>query len=531
MSNRNSLGTTIKAVGLFVMALVFGGMVWGQAPGIQWAKCYGGSGVEGAYCVKQTSDGGYVMGGYANSNDSQVTGNHGGYDCWVVKVDATGTLQWEKSFGGTSDDILVHISPDINGGYIIAGQTNSNNDEVIGNHGGWDGWLLKIDDTGRIVWDSVMGSTGLESFNKVLNTPDSGYLVVGTSGAFNGSVPGSYGSNDVWVLKFTKTGAVSWSKVFGGPDDDFGYNAVNTNDNGFLITANTYGGGMVTGYHGGGDAWLLKLNDTGGVQWNKCYGGSNYDSPNGVFQKSNGDFIVGASTNSSDGEVTGNHGGYDYWVFSINDTGALLWERTYGGTGDEWIGVNIFSTYDSGIVMTGLTSALSDEVTSDSHTTIGTCDFWVLKTNDTGAILWENAFGGSGADTGNFIIQTIDSGYAITGCTVSNNYDVSGNHGSTDYWLVKLAKDPPLQVETIQSDPAIKVYPTLTNGVVYVELPQGYEGANIVLTDMTGNKIQTRIAGQPNKRSVQISNLPEGMYFLDVVSHDRVSSFKVVYHP
>ena len=529
MNNRNILGTTIKAVGLSVMALVFGGMAWGQAPGIQWAKCYGGSGHDAPISVCQTSDGGYIMGGESSSTDGQVTGNHGSLDCWVVKTDSLGNLQWEKSYGGAGDDIINQLAIDVNGGYIIVAETNSSGGDVIGNHGGWDGWVIKINDTGGIVWDSVMGSTATDFFTGVSNTPDSGYLVVGSSGAANGNVPFNFGGTDAWIIKLSRTGAIIWNKVFGGPNTDQGIHIANTIDNGYLISSYTEGGGTITGYHGNGDAWLLKLNDTGGLQWNKCYGGTGNEGALCVVQKSNGNYIVGSWSNSDDGQVTGNHGDYDYWVFSTDDTGRLVWEKSYGGSGFDDFG-SLCLTFDSNIIMAGMALNLDGDVTS-SHTTTGGGDYWVLKTNDTGKIIWENTFGGSAGDTAFNVIQTTDSGYAVAGYTASNNWEVSGNHGNTDYWLVKLAKDPPLKVETIQSDPAIKVYPTLTNGVVYVELPQGYENANIVLTDVTGKKIQTRIAGQPNKRSVQISNLSEGMYLLNVVSHDRVSSFKVVYHP
>jgi hypothetical protein len=453
-------------------------------------------------------------------------------DWWVVKTDASGNILWQKSYGGSSDDLLDGIAIDANGGYILTGFTNSGDGEISGYHGGGDGWIVKIDDTGHIVWDSVMGSSGFDFFNGVLNTPDSGYLVAGSSGAWNGNVPYSYGSNDVWVIKFTKTGALAWNKVYGGTGADYGFNPTLTADGGYIITGVTAGGGMVAGFYGGyGDAWLLKLNDTGGMEWNKNYGGSGYENALWAVQMSNGHYLVSASTNSNNHEVSGNHGGYDCWIYSVDDTGAFLWGKCYGGAGNEGTGINIVPTYDSGFIFESYTSQLSGEVTAETHSTIGATDFWVVKINDNGAIVWENAFGGSGADSAVYIIQTADSGYAVTGASTSNNYDVSGNHGNEDYWLLKLKKDLPLRVAPVEADPAIQVYPTLTNGLVYVVLPQGYEQSTLSLTDMTGRIINTAIGGTPGKRSVQINNLPEGMYLLSVQQGGRVSSYKVIYKP
>ena len=530
MSNRNILGNTIKAVGLSVMALVFGGVAFGQAPGVQWAKCYGGSALDFPVSISPTKDMGYILGGLSSSNDDEVSGNHGWTDCWIVKTDSIGNLMWEKSYGGSGYEQINQITEDINGGYIIVANTNSGDGNVHGYHGGdGDGWIIKIDDTGHIVWDTVLGSSGNDFFDGIINTPDSGYLAIGSSGAADGNVPINFGNNDVWAVKLSKNGTMEWNKVYGGSGNDYGFRVTNTLDNGYLIGAYTESGDLSNGYHGGGDAWLIKLNDTGMLEWNKCYGGSNEEAASAITQNINNNYIIGCTSNSNDGQVTGNHGNYDYWIFSINDTGKLLWEKSYGSTGYDVFG-GFYKTFDSGVILNGGAENIDGDVTS-THDSTGGADFWIVKINDTGAILWENTFGGSNGDTGSNVVQTIDSGYAVIGGTKSNNWDVSGNHGSEDVWLLKLYKDPPLKVETIQSDPAIKVYPTLTNGVVYVELPQGYESANIVLTDMTGNKIQTQIAGQPNKRSVQISNLPDGIYLLDVVSHDRVSSFKVVYHP
>ena len=165
-----------------------------------------------------------------------ASGNHGGDDCWVVKTDAVGTILWEKSYGGSGDEQVSHIAVDINGGYIISAFTSSNNGDISSNHGAFDGWLIKIDDTGRIVWQKVRGSTGYDYFNFVLNTPDSGYLAVGVAGANDGDIGGLNGASDFWVVKFTKSGAISWNKVYGGPGNAWAIGELLIQGEGFLHT-------------------------------------------------------------------------------------------------------------------------------------------------------------------------------------------------------------------------------------------------------------------------------------------------------
>ncbi len=506
--------------------------VCAQVPSIQWQKCYGGSGYDGANSVCQTADGGFLLGGYSNSSDSQVTGSRGDQDCWLVRTDATGNIIWQKSYGGSGADFLDQSTVDINGGFMFAAATSSNDGDVSGNHGGMDdGWLVKTDDTGHIVWQHVMGSSDFDFFNAIINTPDSGYIAVGAASAADGDISGLHGNADVWVVRLSKTGAVLWSKVYGGPNYDYAFNIINTADHGFMVACNIYGsGGQVTTGFGMADIWLLKLDDTGGILWQKTYGGNYSEIGGSVLQMASGNYVVGCSSASTTGQVTGNHGNLDYWLFAINDTGGLLWERSYGGAGNEELGDNIVQTFDGGFLASGFTTGCTGDVTEVSSPITGGADFWVLKVNVTGAIVWENAFGGSSRDSGVCVIQTLDSGYAVAGGTTSHNYDVGANHGTEDYWLLKLAKEPPLKVIPSVGEGAVSVYPTLTNGIVYLEWPDGTQPAesHISLSDISGRDLHPVLYGSGSKRWVRFSDLPVGMYILRVGTGGTEQVFKIV---
>ncbi len=113
-------------------------------PNIQWQKALGGSEYEQSWCVSQTGDGGYITCGYTLSNNGEVFGNHGGYDFWVVKLSSTGSIQWKKNLGGNDNEWAYSIEQTKDGGYILAGFTQSNNGDVSGNHGDKDAWVVKL---------------------------------------------------------------------------------------------------------------------------------------------------------------------------------------------------------------------------------------------------------------------------------------------------------------------------------------------------------------------------------------------------
>jgi len=500
-----------------------------QAPTIQWEKTYGGSKVDGANYIQQTRDGGYIYSGYSNSTDGDVTGGHGDVDCWIVKVDALGSIQWERSLGGNGYDQGGQVKEDVNGGYIVAAYTVSDNGDVTGGVGGGDGWVIKLDDTGGIVWETAMGSTGFDFFNAVSNTPDSGYIVVGAAGGNNGDITGfGGGSEDLWVVKFTKTGTVSWNKVYGGTAYEIGFDLVAASDNGCYIAALEQGNDTsISGYHGGvEDAWVIRLDDTGGVMWSKVYGGSMDDKVTAITKTPSGNYILSGYSNSSDGDVVNNHGGFDYWTFAINDTGKMLWTNCYGGPHDEVAFTNA-ATFDGGAIIGGYASSSVGEVTGNH----GSADYWVVKVDDTGTIVWEQSFGGSLGDSVNAVIQMVDSGFALTGTTASSNGDVTANHGHSDLWTIKLNKSTTTSVNLIAANNAIQVYPTLTGGVVHIVMPQGYEHAAINMVDVTGNQCGNISATSGLNRTVNISNVPAGMYLLQVVNGREVNTYKVVYHP
>jgi hypothetical protein len=141
--------------------------------------------------------------GQSGSNDGNVTGNHGESDYWVIKLDGTGNLLWQKSLGGTGSDGARSIQQTSDGGYIVAGHSNSTDGDVKGNQGGDDYWIVKLDNIGNLTWQKAMGGTDTDIAKSIQQTSDGGYIVAGYSKSNGGDVPANNGEADYWIVKLT----------------------------------------------------------------------------------------------------------------------------------------------------------------------------------------------------------------------------------------------------------------------------------------------------------------------------------------
>ena len=346
---------------------------------IQWQKTLGGTGNDYAQSIQQTTDGGYIVAGQTNSNDGDVTGYQGGiYDFWVVKISTTGTIQWQKTLGGTGDDYAQSIQQTTDGGYIVAGFTGSNNSgDVTGFQGYFDCWVVKISTTGEIQWQKTFGGTGMDFAQSIQQTTDGGYIVAGSTGSNNsGNVTGFQGYFDYWVVKISTTGEIQWQKTLGGTESDSAYSIKQTTDGGYIVAGQTNSNdGDVTGFQGGTyDVWVVKLSSTGIIQWQKTLGGTGSEYTSSIQQTSDGDYIVAGNTSSNDGDVTGNYGIVDNWIVKLSTLGTIQWQKTFGGTEVDST-YSIQQTTDGDYIVVGETNSNDGDV-SGNH---GGYDVWIVK--------------------------------------------------------------------------------------------------------------------------------------------------------
>ena len=289
---------------------------------IEWQKSLGGSNPEFATSIEQTTDGGYIVAGYSYSNDGDVTGHHGttSYaDYWIVKLTSAGTITWQKSLGGDEWDKASSIQQTSDGGYIVAGDSFSTNGNVTGNHGLTDYWIVKLTSTGTIVWQKSFGGLYGEYARSIQQTADGGYIVSGSGDSLDGDVIGNHGLSDYWIVKISSTGLLEWQKSLGGSKYDICYSIQQTNDGGYIVAGDSAStNGDVTGNNGNNDYWIVKLTSTGSIAWQKSLGGSSYDLGRSIKQTTDGGYIVAGYSYSNDGDVTGNHGLIDYWIVKLS---------------------------------------------------------------------------------------------------------------------------------------------------------------------------------------------------------------------
>ena len=363
--------------------------------GTTFDKTFGGH-VQ-ANSIVQTADGGYAVAG------STLSKGAGGYDMWVVKLEANGNKQWDKTFGGNYWDKATSIVQTRDGGYAVAGITSSKG------AGRYDMWVVKLDANGNKQWDKTFGGSNDDEATSIIQTADGGYAVAGIT------LSKGAGARDMWVVKLDANGYKQWDKTFGGSYWDEAKSIVQTSDGGYAVAGITLSKGA-----GHFDMWVVKLDANGNKQWDKTFGGSYWDKATSIVQTRDGGYAVAGYTYSKGARYYE----YDMWVVKLDARGKRKWDKTFGGSDDDYAN-SIVQTSDGGYAVAGYTESKG----------AGGYDMWVVKLNARGKRKWNKTFGGSDDDKAYSIVQTSDSGYAVAG------YTKSKGAGKKDMWVLKLDKD------------------------------------------------------------------------------------------
>ncbi|MFT3912007.1 MAG: gliding motility-associated C-terminal domain-containing protein [Ferruginibacter sp.] len=335
---------------------------------IQWKKCYGGTGVDGTGSILQTPDGGYMFTGRTASNDGDVTGNHGMEDVWLVKITATGVLQWQKCFGGSNTDWGETLTAGSDGNYLVGGRTDSQDGDVTNWHGGSDDdiWLIKVDINGNVLWQRCYGGTASDHITHMIATSDGGYFFTGLSESDDGDISCINPIGSGWNVKLGNAGNIQWQNCM--PVGLIG-NPLQTNDGGYIIAGDNNISSM--------DIYIVKTGANGAMQWERNFGGTDNDYPTDIQVTADGGYIIAAQTRSADGDICRNKGTDDIWVLKLDNAGNKEWQRTVGGTGIDGA-ARIVITTDGGYLLCGTTSS-NDVDISGNHSSSN--DITLVKLN------------------------------------------------------------------------------------------------------------------------------------------------------
>lgn len=413
--------------------------VCGAAPGIEWETTYGGNGCEYAYSMVPLAGGDVLLCGSSSYNADTF----GGSDLCLGEVGDGGSREGWTFYGGTEWDNGMAIQATSDGGWILAGSSESNDVNVSGNHGELDAWVVKLNPDRTTAWQQCLGGIEADSADFVIQTADGGYLVTGKTSS--PELPGYTGWDDAFVAKLLPDGTLDWMQCYGGTNIDGALDAIET-PGGYLIRGYT-GSDDLPGYHGFWDLWLINITKSGAVDWQRCYGGSDleinhlYDFGRGLISCPDG-YLVLATTKSTDGDVSVPvHGSADIWLLKIAPDGSILSQTAIGGEAYEKIGT-IRTASGGGYILAASTHSTGGDVTG-KHGAADNADYWVVRLAPDLSIVWQKCLGGSHDDFAYDVCEITPGVFEIAGHTLSDDGDVTDFHMEpgfrcADAWIVRL---------------------------------------------------------------------------------------------
>lgn len=422
---------------IFIISLALPTISKAQAPEIEWENTIGANSSDALYSIKQTSDGGYIVGGCSNSEISgdKTEDNCGEFslsaDFWILKLNDAGVIQWQNTIGGTSEEERCFVFQTPAGDYIAAGSSASGKDceKTSNSYGGPDYWILKLNTYGVLLWQMKIGGESGDYLMDIKPTSDGGFILGGYS--YKATIGGNkteagIGLLDYFIVKISPTGTIEWQNTIGTIADDFLTSINPCADGGYIVAGYTTGGisgdkteaSMSPGY---ADYWILKLDNTGNIVWQNTIGGNFTDISNVILPTTDGGFLVsGYSDSGISGDKTESTlGSSRPWILKLDATGNIVWQNS---------------------INDGPNPVTDMIYTSDGNYLLTGGAFWLCKINPLGDEIWSQTIGSGYSPT---LMQTADQGYIIGG---NSNYGITDvksepNYGSNDYWVVKLAPD------------------------------------------------------------------------------------------
>lgn len=522
----------------------------------QWDYRFGGNIMEwNTYCI-ETSDNGYLIGGSSNSpsggDKSQFNCDFSlnTFDYWVVKTDSEVNLQWEKRFGGYSEDELSSVI-EVSDGYILAGTSQSPTgcDKLSQLKGQDDYWVVKTDFAGDPLRERDYGGTWGNQLSCVLKLANDGILLGGSSSSDSSgdkTQPNwdpSLSTSDYWIVKTDSAGTIIWDKRFGGTEDDRLTSMVKTSDGGFILGGTSFSGAdgdktepnwnvnLVTS-----DYWIVKIDSMGNYQWDKRFGGTLSEYIGDVKQTDDGGYILfGSSFSDISGDRTQSNwdptlATTDYWVVKTDPSGNKLWDRRYGGDNYDGEGRTILLTNDGGYLLTGI--SYSDSSGDHPERNIFGRQPWIVKIDLNGDIQWTKCIRLNGGGDFCTALQLKDDCFLFPMSTDAGTggEKTQNNRGDDDYWLIKYCDSNLINSisQAGNEDMMIGIYPNPTTGKFTIQNAQ-FTIKDKLIYNLLGEKIIIpQIPNSTLPTEADISALPSGIYILQIVAGDKTFHTKII---
>lgn len=531
----------------FLMVFILNSILFSaQAPAIDWQKVYGGIGNERLNKIIHTVDGGYILSG---ESESEVSGDKtlpifGGFDYWIIKTNASGAIEWQKDFGGSDSENRPTIMETSDGGYLIGGDSQSNisGNKTENTNGFNDFWVLKLNNLGNIEWQNTIGASFTDILSSIIETPDGGYLLGGSS-VSNSSNDKSennvgfpfglpyYTYYDYWIVKIDTLGNIQWDNTIGSKLTDAVTITLNASDGGYLIggyTSCDVSGDQNGMCYGDLDCWIVKLDIDGSILWQKTIGGSLFDEPEDAINTSDGGYLLGlvSKSNISGNKTENCKGDQDFWIVKIDSLGNIVWDKTLGGNGGEYLGGLCEDNNHNFYIGGASYSNISGDKTENSR---GGSDYWLVKIDNTGTVLWDKTMGGAENEFSSDIsYNASDDSIIIGGTSLSSNTgDITEvSRGSADYWVVKLASDS-LGTTSFNSS-TVSVYPNPTTKNIFIDFSEMFKNIKINVVNVLGQLVFEKNYTNMSKIEFNIEGA-KGIYFVNIENENKKKkTFKIV---
>lgn len=293
---------------------------------IQWQKSFGYQGADSGISVIQTNDEGFLITGILDvtasggqGNTSRTVNRHAGGDYWVLKLDTQGDIEWSHYFGGNFTDTPEGVVQTDDNGFIIVGGSDSNDTDISNNIGSYDFWVIRLSSIGELVWEKSFGGDQIDEARAIVKSNDGNFIIAGDTRSNTNDVSNNNGAADLWLIKISPNGNLIWEKTIGGSSFDVARALVKTQDNGYLLAGSSRSNDMdVSENNGQNDAWVLKVDENGNLDWETTVGGSNIDFAYGVTQLMDTSIVAVGDTTSNDGDILENKGFSDLLILKIN---------------------------------------------------------------------------------------------------------------------------------------------------------------------------------------------------------------------
>lgn len=527
---------------LLIIVLVANSFLLAAQPHpIRWAQTFGGAGADIAGNMLITN-GGYLISATTSSNDTFISGNHGDKDIWLSMLDSARNPVWSRCYGGSGLEQITAgscLEATMDGNYVFAGGSYSVNGDLAANKGSQDGWIVKIDTGGNILWQKNYGGSRADMISTIQETADSGFIFAGQSASDDSGLTDHHGNNstsDGWIGKTDKDGNLIWQRSIGGSATDWINRILILNDGSIIVGVST---GSIDGdipNHpmgtAGYDICLMKLRQSDGhIIWKKMIASSKQDILETINELKDGTIIVSLINGATNGSFSTCAHGNDAILMNIDTAGHNIWIREYGGSRMDGI-TSITETSDTGFLMSGFSNSNNGDLTQHYGDSTS-ADIWILKTNKDGSIMWQGSYGGTDNESAGDMIALSDSACIVFCSTLSSDSNLVNltNHGNYDLWLFRVGNDSTVTTNNINNTAInykpVTLYPTLSNGRINIDFADHHNYIQFAIVNASGQFLNAFAEKQSDKHYI-INNLPAGFYIVHVAFDGYARDFKVV---